>query len=118
MRNPFRQKPEESSVSRITINGQTFEASGNNVVIRNGVVTVDGMKVTDGLHGVVKVIWEGPLAFLDCDSAVECGDVRGDVRGGNSVKCENVQGNVHAGNSVKCGNVGGSCTAGNSISRR
>lgn len=105
-------------MSVININGKRIEVQGNNISINNGVVTVDGVTVEEGLQGVVKVVWEGPLASLEADTSVECGDVHGDVRGGNSVTCKNVQGNVRAGNSVNCGKVGGNCRAGNSVNHR
>jgi hypothetical protein len=98
MRNPFRTPPSQST--RITVNGKTTVVQGNNVTIKNGVVQVDGVTVQTGLQGDVKILWEGPLASVESDCSIECGEVHGDVEGGNSVKCGNVQGNVWAGNSV------------------
>lgn len=106
-------------MSVITINGKRITVSGNNVSIVNGAVFVDGRKVEgDTLQGEVKIAWEGPLASLEADCEVTCGDVHGNVHAGNGVHCGNVQGNVTAGNSVHCGDVGGSATAGNSVRRR
>ena len=111
---PYRSK---SSVT-VTINGKKFEAHGNNVSVSSGAVYVDGVKIEDGLSGVVDIVWDGPLASLEAEGSVTCGDVHGDVTGGNSVTCKNVRGSVKAGNSVTCRDVGGSCRAGNSVSRR
>jgi len=117
MENPFR-KP-GIRANRITINGKVYEApAGSSVTITNDTLYVNGAKVTDGLQGVVKVVWEGPLASLEAGGSVECGDVSGDVHGGNSVTCGNVQGNVRAGNSVTCGDIKGKVRAGNGVSRR
>ena len=101
----------------ITINGSTTVIHGNatNVVIRNGVISVGGNVVATDLQGVVKVEWQGPLASVQCDAAVQCGDVHGSVESGNSTTCANVTGDVRAGNSVHCGKVGGSVRAGNKV---
>lgn len=102
----------------ITINGQTIKVNGGNISVVNGAIYSNGVAIKDGLAGIVKIQWEGPLASLTADCSVECGNVEGDVHGGNSVRCGDVKGNVKAGNSVVCGDVGGNCKAGNSITRR
>lgn len=104
-------------MTTITVNGKTIRIDGNasNVCVSNGRVTVGGVDVVTGLQGIVKIVWDGPLASLHADTAVECGDVQGDVDGGNSVSCRNVKGSVKAGNSVVCGSVGGNVKAGNSV---
>ncbi len=102
---------------KITVNGKSIEISGDarNVSISNGRITVGGVEVGSGLSGIVKVQWDGPLASVESDAAVECGDVHGDVSGGNSVSCRDVKGSVKAGNSVVCGQVAGNVKAGNSV---
>jgi hypothetical protein len=117
MKNPFRTPPSQST-TKITINGKTMVVQGSNVTVKNGVVQVDGVTIQTGLQGDVKILWEGPLASVTADGSIECGDVHGNVEGGNGVHCKNVQGNVRAGNSVNCGNIGGNCHAGNSVNRR
>lgn len=103
--------------SRITINGKSITIDGDvsGVVISNGRITVGGVTVGENLTGIVEVKWEGPLASLQCDSSVTCGDVSGFVTADGSVKCQNVEGDVRAGGSVSCGNVTGSARAGGSL---
>ena len=102
----------------ITINGVKISVEGNtsHVTIRNGQVTIGGNVVKTGLSGDVRVIWEGPLASLDCDGSAETGPVSGNVSAGNGVKVSgDVRGNVSAGNGVTCNKVGGSIQAGGSV---
>lgn len=106
-------------MNRININGKSISVQGSNISVVNGNVYVDGKLVEENLSGDVKISFEGSLASLTVDgSAKVYGDVKGDVRAGNSVKCGDVEGSVDAGNSIKCGNIGGSAEAGNSIVRR
>ena len=106
-------------MNSITINGVRIEVQGSasNISIRNGNVTIGGSVVKTGLSGDVRVVWDGPLASLDCDGSAEvCGDVAGNVSAGNSAKVDgNIHGNVSAGNSVSCQKVGGSIQAGGSV---
>lgn len=107
---------EGKNMATIIIDGARFD--GNNISIRNGRVTIDG-KLQDGtLNGVVEVrVVEGILGRLECDAAVTCGEVRGDVSAGGSVTCENVGGGIQAGGSVKArGRAGGTIQAGGSVS--
>ncbi len=102
----------------ITINGVRIEVQGSasNISIRNGNVTIGGSVVKTGLSGDVRVIWDGPLASLDCDGSAETGPVAGNVSAENGVKVSgDVSGNVSAGNSVSCQKVGGSIQAGGSV---
>lgn len=106
-------------MSRIVVNGVTFEVdAAANVVVRNGSVSVGGKTIVEGLSGVVRVEWQGPLATLQSDASVTCGDVAGGVDAGGSVQCRDVRGSVSAGGSVQCGSVGGSVRAGGSVSHR
>ena len=98
----------------IKIDGRQFQ--GNNITIRNGVVTIDGVAQEGTLSGVVEIrVVEGVINQLTCDGSVTCGDVHGDVDAGGSVKCASVGGSVDAGGSVTCEVVGGSVDAGGSI---
>jgi hypothetical protein len=101
-------------MATIIIDGTTF--SGNSVRIINGRVTIDGVVQDTKSSGVVEIrVTEGVLGELKCDSAVFCGEVRGNVRAGGSVNCNNVGGSVNAGGSVNCDNVGGGVNAGGSV---
>ena len=97
----------------ITINGVTY--TGNNISMRNGKVTIDGVEQDQKISGVVEVRVSGTLASLDCDSSVTCNDVHGSVNVGGSITCADVSGSVNAGGSIKCREVGGNASAGGSI---
>lgn len=128
--NPFKKKT--SSMSTITVNGKRYDnIQGNNISVINGVITVDGKVIDEGLSGVVEVKWEGALANLTSSASVTCGKVDGNVKAsgsvtcysvgggvsaGGSVKCDDVTGDVDAGGSVTCGNIGESVSAGGSVS--
>jgi len=106
----------------IIINGKRFDpdvfGSVSAVSITGGTVRVNGKVIAEGLSGVIDVKWEGPLASLESDSSVTCGDVQGSVSAGSSVSCGKVGGSVNAGSSVHCDAVGGSVNAGSSVSCR
>ena len=87
--------------NRIVINGVSIDIDGNNVSVRGGTISVDGIAVASGLSGNVHISWDGSLASLDADGSVECGDVHGNVNAGGSVKCHHIEGSVNAGGSVK-----------------
>lgn len=91
--------------NRITINGETFEVSGKNIVVKDSQVIVDGKVVKGGLSGNVHVIFEGDLASLDCNSCTINGNVQGNIDA-NSVHCGNVGGDIDA-NSVHCNTATG-----------
>ena len=103
----------------IIVNGVRFEVEGSaHVSVGGDSISVNGNKVVGGLSGIVKVQWEGPLASLESDGAVECGSVGGNVDAGGSVSCGDVAGDVDAGGSVNCGRVGGDIDAGGSVNCR
>jgi hypothetical protein len=107
------------SMPVIVINGKRIESpSGSNLSVINGVVKIDGVTVESGLLGVVKVEWEGPLANLQSDASVTCGDVAGNVSAGGSVHSGNIQGSVTAGGSVHADDINGSVNAGGSVNCR
>jgi hypothetical protein len=99
----------------ININGRSFSVSGNNIVVKNNSVYVDGSLVEDGLSGIVKIEFTGDLASLDCNTVEVNGNVQGNVKG-NTIKCGDVGGNVD-GNTVKCENVSGN-VKGNTVKHR
>lgn len=106
-------------MNTITINGETITTYGNNVVVRNGKVTVDG-EVIKEFTGNPTVIINGSVNNIECSGSVEVnqgivyknidccgsctvhGDVRGNIDAGGSVHCENVYGDIDAGGSVNC----------------
>ena len=92
----------------ITINSVSY-GNVNNVTIRNGKVTIDGvLQEGNPLSGIVRIEVKGDLASLNTDANVVVGgDVRGDVDAGGNVTCANVGGYVDAGCNVTCANVGG-----------
>lgn len=110
----------ESNMNNITINDESFQVSGNNVIIKNNKVIVNGEIIKEGLKGIVKVEFEGDVANLDCTSATINGNVEGDVNGttinitgdvdgdvdGVTIKCGDVEGDVE-GTTVTCGDVDG-----------
>jgi len=100
------------------INGKKNVVEGNNVSIVNGVITVDGKAVETKLSGIVKIIWEGPIANVKSDSSIVVnGDVSGNVAAGSHVSCENVNGSVAAGSHINCESIGGNASAGSYINR-
>lgn len=98
-------------MSRIVINGESFEVHGNNIVVTNDSITVDGETIKSGLSGIIKVQWEGDVANLTAHNVEISGTVKGDVNAHN-VDCHLVGGNVTAHN-VDCGDVVGNVNAKN-----
>ena len=103
-------------MNSITINGVRIEVQGNasNISIRNGNVTIGGSVVKTGITGEVRVVWDGPIASLECDGSAVTGDVAGNVCA-TSIQAGDINGNVYAGSSVTCQKVGGSIQAGGSV---
>lgn len=101
-------------MNTVNINGRIY--NGNNISIRDGVVSIDGVIQKDqDVRGAVEIrVLSGMVARLDTDLSVNCNDV-GVVNAGGSVNCDDVAGNVSAGGSVNCDDVGGSVTAGGSV---
>lgn len=88
-------------MASINISGRKF--SGSNVVIQNGIVTVDGVTLDGSLEGVVEIKIEGTLKLLKTDSSVSMvGEILGNVDAGGSVTAGNVKGSIDAGGSVVC----------------
>ena len=99
-------KIKNSFMNIITINGESHDVEGNNVVVRRGKVLVNGKVIKDGLTGTVKIEWQGDLAYLDCTSAVVNGNVLGDVDCTSITVNGEVAGDID-GTNIKCGDVGG-----------
>lgn len=100
-------------MASIQINGQTFV--GNNIVVKNGKVIIDGKEAVDTGSAEVKVEVTGNVDRLECNTCTITGDVTGDVDA-NTVNCGNIEGDVDA-NTINCGNIGGDVDA-NIVNRR
>lgn len=119
MLNNINKEGNEIIMNSITINGKTITCSGNNVVINNGRVIVDGNVISECNTGNVKVVIEGDINKIDCDGSVEVHGNSGSVECGGSCKVGgNVKGNIDAGGSVTCENVAGSIDAGGTVKCR
>jgi len=100
--------------STININGKRF--SGNNVVMTDNIIYIDGKKIEDVdiLEAkTVNITIEGNLDNLEvdcCETIIVKGDVNGDVKTSQgSIEIDgNVKGDVKTSQgSIRCGNVGG-----------
>lgn len=99
--------------SQIVINGVTY--AGNNIVVANGRVTVDGVDNTPGEDKNISIIVHGDINSLkanSCKSLIVEGSVKNLENMNGNVDCEDVTGSVKAMNgSVHCKNVAGSVEA-------
>ena len=104
-------------MNRVTINGKTYEAEGENIVVKDGKVFVGGKDVFGEEHGgTLTIKFDGPLASLSVDCGnVSCDDVGGNVEAGGSVTADEIKGNVNAGGSVHADRIGGTAHAGGSV---
>lgn len=92
----------------ININGKTY--TGNNIVVTNGKVIIDGKEAESGNDSTnIKVIVNGDLNKLDCTDAEINGNVIGGVDATN-LTCEIIGGDVDA-NTVNCTTIGGDVDA-------
>lgn len=102
-------------MNRVIINGVVYEGAGS-ISVRNGVVTIDGVRQDGKVSGVVEIrVLEGVIRELETDASVTCGEVRGNIHAGGSVSADSVGGSINAGGSVSCDRVGGSINAGGSV---
>jgi hypothetical protein len=99
-------KSMKKALNKISIDNETFEVRGRNIVVRNGKVIVDGDVIKENLNGNVRITFEGDLANLDCTSATINGNVRGDVDG-TSININGDVGGDVDGTTINCGNVKG-----------
>lgn len=111
-----RKRNEKNNYSKVTVNGKTVRVSGNNIIVSNGKVIVDGKVIEENLAGDITVIVEGNCNKVDAAGSVEvhgdCGSV--DCSGSCTIR-GNVTGNVDASGSVTCGNIGGDIDCSGSI---
>lgn len=90
-------------MNTITINGKSITCSGNNIVVTNNKMYVDGKLVEQGLVGEITVKFEGDLASLECHNANINGNVNGDVDCHN-LKCHDIIGKAKAHN-LQCNSI-------------
>jgi len=103
----------KKNTASITINNKIYK--GNDVVIKNGKVIVDGKEVCTSNENLILTINGSPVSIKTDRSVEVFGNVEGDMNVGGSVRCDSVGRNVDAGGSVKCGNVNGNVNTGGSI---
>lgn len=103
-------------MSTVTIGGKRY--TGNNIVVVDNKVIIDGVPCDDSFSGIVELKIEGNIEKLECDCSVSVSGNVGSVSAGGSVWCDDVGGNVNAGGSINCGNVGGNLNAGGSVNCR
>ena len=93
-------------MNRVIINGEAFEYPGNNLVIKNGKVIVDGTVIhrCDGCD--INVVVYGSVNQLQCNGSAKIyGDVGNIDCGGSCTVNGNVEGNIQANGSVVCNTV-------------
>ena len=115
-------------MSTISINGTTYE--GNNIVVKNGKVIIDGKDHTPESK-TINISVQGDINELKVDACtkidvkgscnnlrsgagdVNCGDVSGPLQvGSGDVRCGNVNGDIKTGaGDVKCGDVSGNVSS-------
>lgn len=66
-------------MSQITINGKTYY--GNNIVVRNGKVIIDGTDSTPESDKIINITVDGDLEKIECDSCTKI-DIKGNVSKG------------------------------------
>lgn len=103
----------------ITINGQTINYLGSNIIVSNGNVIVDGNIIQTNIGNNAKVVVNGDVNKIDCHGSVEVHGNSGSIDCGGSCTVDgDVNGNIDVGGSVKCGNVSGDIDAGGSVRYR
>jgi hypothetical protein len=100
-------------MSKITINGKSYQ--GNNVIIKDGVIVVDG-DVVDNDSSSSQIVIHGDVSVLHTDKSVSCHNINGDVVVSGNITCDDIDGNVTAGGSVSCDGIDGDVKAGGSVS--
>lgn len=102
------------SNGKCTVNGITV--SGNNISVRNGVITVDGKVVKELEDKTFTIKIEGEAANVNCDQSLTViGNIKGKVEAKGSVSCNNIEGNVTSGGSINCDDIKGDAQSGGSI---
>jgi hypothetical protein len=105
--------------SGVTIDGRSF--SGNNISVRNGKVTVDGVVQDGELVGDVNVTVYGDVEHLSSTSGLVTAEHVGNIKTvSGDVNCLGVEGDIQTlSGDVHCAMVGGSIkTASGDIKHR
>ena len=90
----WKKKKSHSCNSTVTVNGKTIRVQGNNIVISDDHIYVDGKLIDESMDAKnITVIVEG-----DCNNL----DAYGNVDASGSVRCGNVAGDIDASGSVHC----------------
>lgn len=115
----FLKKLNNCNVTQIAGDNSTqidIQCNGNNVVISNGKVIVDGVVVSSYSGQSVKVVINGDVNKLDCAGSVEVHGNSGSIScGGSCTVGGNVDGNIDVRGSITCGNVSGDIDARGSV---
>lgn len=92
---------------KIVVDGRSFV--GDNLVIHNGKVIVDGVTQSGTLYGLVTVVVHGDVESIDAGSGdVKCVNVGEVTTGSGDVDCADVSGSIRTGSGdVSCNNVKG-----------
>lgn len=91
---------------------------GNNIVISNGDIIVNGNHVYKSDCETIKLEINGDPVNVQSDGSVNVtGSIKGNARVSGSLKCGDIGGNVNVSGSVHCGNISGSCSACGSVHR-
>lgn len=103
-------------MNSLNINGKNYKVEGRNILVTNGELFVDGVKIEENLSGNVHLTFDGDLGSLNTDGdAVVNGVVRDSVDAGGSVTVNGSVGSIDAGGSVSAQQVDGDIDAGGSV---
>lgn len=100
-----------NSIGDIIINGVKY--IGNNIIIKNDSICIDGktIKCFDD-----KIVIEGNVGSIESDKSITVnGNIEGSVTSKGSVNCNNIVGDVQANGSVNCDDIIGNINAMGSI---
>lgn len=99
-----------TALADVTINGKTYQ--GSRVVVKEGLVIVDGKVVEEQTLGALTIVVNGTLEQLQSDRSVLVdGDIKGSVSASGTVKAQTIHGDVEATGSVKAGQIHGAVQA-------
>lgn len=93
-----------SFVNNIKGNNITIRSNGNNIIINNGKIFIDGVEqnIESNIKNITIV---GNVNNVECDQSLNIeGDV-GNVNAKGSVNCDNITGDVVAGGSINADDI-------------
>lgn len=112
----------------ITVNGKKYK--GNNLLINNEEIFIDGKRISDvegnniqisfvgdvgSIQSDESVYVNGNAGSIDAKGSVTANDVIGDIIAGGSVNAKTIKGNTQARGSVKARTIKGDVKAGGSV---